>query len=229
MNPRKVILFGDSILKGIVLNDNKRYEVSKSIDWQTIASKMDVDIDNRSKMGATVKHGINSLAKVLETEKDIYAIIIEYGGNDCDFDWVNVASNKSKSYQPAVEAETYEQTLLQMINDVKANNIKPILMTLPPISATKYFNWITRNGISGDNVMYFLGDVHRIYRQQELYNDIIVKLSHEHNIDLVRVRTKFLLADNFEDLLCDDGIHPNEKGEQLIIDSFIEYCYSLYN
>lgn len=228
MKIRKVILFGDSILRGIILNEDNRYVISKHIDWETIAGKLDVDIDNRSKMGATVSHGIGSLTKLLSQESDIYAIVLEYGGNDCDFNWTDVASSKSKQYQPFTQTDLFEQTLSEMITMIKARNIKVILMTLPPISAAKYFPWITRNGIDKDNILYFLGDVDRIYRQQELYNEIVVKLAHEHNIDLVHARTKFLKADNFQDLLCEDGIHPNAEGEQLIIESFIEYYNKLY-
>ena len=48
------------------------------------------------------------------------------------------------------------------------------------------------------------------------------------NCGFVDLRTAFLMKNNLLDYLCEDGIHPNEKGQQLIAETVIghieKYC-----
>ncbi len=44
-----------------------------------------------------------------------------------------------------------------MIARLKKLDIKPILMTLPPLHAKRYFDFITRDGLNKDNILQFFG------------------------------------------------------------------------
>ena len=94
-------------------------------------------------------------------------------------------------------------------------------MTLPPINAEKYFKWICRNITSVSNVMYFLGDVDIIYRRQELYSNVIASIGYRMGVDVVDIRNEFLIRNDFPELLCEDGIHLNDKGRDVMIQSVI--------
>lgn len=221
MGMKKIVIFGDSLLKGVVLNE-ERYMLSKDIDWKAIEEKLGVKIDNRSRMGATVRYGYESLKKFLESGEECYAAILEFGGNDCDYNWKEVGADGTVSHPPKTIPEDFEKTLGEMVDMLIERGIKPILMTLPPISAQKYYDWFMRQGMSEENIMKHLGDINVIYRHQEYYNNIVASIAARKCVDIVDVREKFLLKKDFLKFLCDDGIHPNAHGGQIIVQAFLD-------
>ncbi len=219
---KKIAIFGDSVLRGIIYDEKiKKHTFSKAIDWKRIERELNIEIDNHAKMGATIKDGKKRLDYYLENNPPADIVLMEFGGNDCDFDWQKVSEFKSKNHQPKVTPQIFKQTLIQMVNQIRAKNIKPILMTLPTIDARRYFDWITQNGRSADNILYFLGDVAHIYRFHELYNLAIMEVSIETQADLIDVRKVFLENGKLDELICHDGIHPSPYGEKLIVEDII--------
>jgi lysophospholipase L1-like esterase len=226
---KNVVIFGDSILKGIVLQDG-RYTISQAVAWDKIEEKLNVKIKNMSKMGTTVMKSEERILDYIEKNAgDIHRVVLEFGGNDSDYDWQTVMDTRSKDYRPKTECEYFEATLCNIIDSLREKNIAITMMTLPPISAGKYFKWITKENSSTDkeNMLFFLGDIEIIYRRQEMYSNVVVQVANAYGIDLVDVRFKFLSHDDFPSLLCEDGIHPNEKGENLIAESFLEFYSDL--
>ena len=221
MEARKVLIIGDSILKPIVLNESDRYIVSKSVNWAKIEEVLNVKIDNKSRMGATIKHGFKLLKESLEAEQyDV--VIIEFGGNDCCYDWRKVAESK-ETHLPNTGPDEFESTLREMINIANKHGVKPILMTLPPISSSKYYDWfIKRAKLNEENVMCHINDIEVIYRHQEWYTNIVQTVSRETQTEIVDVRKEFLARKDFINLMCEDGSHPNVKGEQIIVDTFVK-------
>ncbi len=219
---KNIALFGDSILKGIILGEDNRYHISKDIDWEGIEQKLNISIENCSKMGVCVDGGKEKLIKYLNTNPNIDSIVLEYGGNDSDYHWNKVSENPHGTNLPKTDLIQFGQDLIEMIELIREHNIKPILMTLPPIIAERYFEFICQ-GNDKNNIKTFLGDIQIIYRRQELYSSEISKVAKIMNVDLVDVRQKFLQAYDLNSLYCQDGIHPNQKGQKLIIDAFVEY------
>ena len=64
--------------------------------------------------------------------------------------------------------------------------------------------------------MKYLGDVQHIYRWQERYALAVAEIGSKLNCTILTLRDAFLVARDFKALLCVDGIHPSEKGHQLI-------------
>ena len=220
---KKVAIFGDSVMRGVIYDDKKKkYTFSKAIDWKKIERVLDIDIDNHAKMGATIKDGKKRLDKYLANQPEAETIIIEYGGNDCDFDWDYVSQKKSKNHQPKVSPDVFKETLLIMIQQIRDKGIRPMLMTLPTLDAKKYFTWITSNGRNAENILYFLGDVAHIYRFHELYNLAIMEVSMETHVDVIDIRKVFLEHGTLDELICEDGIHPSPYGEKLIVNDIIK-------
>ena len=79
-----------------------------------------------------------------------------------------------------------------------------------------------RSGLNEANIMNYLGDIETIARHQEMYNNIVLKIAYSRNIDLVDIRKEFLNSPIYMKLMCEDGIHPNADGGQLIADTFIK-------
>ena len=220
---KKVALFGDSILKGIVYNDN-HYTVNREINWEMIENELNVDLDNQSKMGIRAEKGKERIIKYIEKHPDLDVMVLEFGGNDSDYDWAEVAQNKSKDHNPFTLLEDFKEEMISIITLLREYGIRPILMTLPPIDPKRYYTLITSKTLdTNHNIMYFLGDVEIIYRRQELYSNAIFDIARVYNVEIVDVRKKYLESADFNNLICDDGIHPNQFGQNIIIDTFIEY------
>lgn len=230
---RKVILLGDSILKGILLGDDKQYHLTNKINWLQLGDQFNVELINMCKMGCTIDLGLNKLKKYLvEVGDKPYACVIEFGGNDADYFWDQVGNVKSKNHLPKTPLNEFKDDLKDLVNLLKSSGIKPILMTLPPINAKIYYNWFTRKNISKenkDNIKYFLGDIGVIYRRQEMYSDAIMEVATAFNCDIVNIREDFLKSNNLNSLLCADGIHPNANGQKIIVKKFLDRYNPLKN
>lgn len=57
----------------------------------------------------------------------------------------------------------------------------------------------------------------------ERYNIEVFKIAIENNIPVIDITTSFLEQKNYSDYLCDDGIHPNEKGHELIAEAIMQH------
>ena len=226
--PKKILILGDSLLKPIIINDAHRYATSDHVDWANIEKTLNVQLVNKSKMGASINHGIKLMRENIAADK-YDSVLIEYGGNDCDFNWKKICESKG-THLPNISPEEFEQTLREMINIANSHNVKPILMTRPPIIALRYFDWITKNEVNVDNIMHhFNNDVEIIYRYQEYYSYLIRNIAEDTGTEVVDARPKFLLRKDLYDLICIDGIHPTALGSQVIIDAFIEKYKQLEN
>ena len=117
----------------------------------------------------------------------------------------------------------FKECITDMVKALRQNGIKPILVNLPPIHSGKYFNWITRTGLSKEKILSWLGgDIQLIYRHQELYSNVVTRIAIQTKTLLIDVRSYFLDTHNYSQLLCDDGIHPSESGHKLIYKAFCE-------
>jgi len=110
-----------------------------------------------------------------------------------------------------------------MIDLLKKKGIQPILTTLPPIDPQRFFDWFC-NGLNKENVLKFLGSINTIYRHQETYSRAVEKIAKDTNCLLVDLRGAFLGKRRVENLLCEDGIHPNTEGQKVITQAFSEFA-----
>lgn len=222
---RKIEVFGDSILKGIQLNpENKKYVIDNHIDIELLSRKHEVEIINSSKFGCTIGKGRMLLERCLSKNIKIDAVVMEYGGNDCDYNWKEVAEDPDKDHFPNTPLEVFVKTYKEMIEFLKKKGIQPILTNLPPIDPQRFFDWFC-NGLNKDNVLRWLGSINLIYRHQETYSRAIEKIAQETGCPLVDLRGAFLERQRIENLLCEDGIHPNTEGQKVITKAFSEFEY----
>lgn len=52
----------------------------------------------------------------------------------------------------------------------------------------------------------------RLYQNQELYSIVAANLARSLNVQTVDMRSEFLAHPNYRDLMCLDGVHPNQAG-----------------
>ncbi|WP_271002467.1 SGNH/GDSL hydrolase family protein [Listeria seeligeri] len=223
---QSVGIWGDSIMKGVLFNPEKnRYTLLKNNCIKRASEKLGITFQNHSTMGRTITKGHEILTKDLAKDASNDSAIIEFGGNDCDFNWAEVSENPEAPHIPGTPIDIFETQLREMIARLKNLDIQPILMTLPPLHAKRYFDFITRSGLNKENILAFLGgDVQMIYRWQERYSNTISKIAGETGSHLIDIRDSFLAEFHYEDLLCIDGIHPNEAGHIKMSRKFVQYA-----
>lgn len=222
-----VCVFGDSVSKGVIFDSvQNKYTLLKNSFINMLMHSAHIAVDNYSKFGCTVTKGFEVLKKHREDLSRYDYTVLEFGGNDCDLDWASVSAAPDSVHPAKTPVSVFEKSYSELIDTVKKYGGNPVLLSLPPIDAKKYFAWISR-GLNADNILKFLGDIEFIYRWHEMYNLAVCRLAIEHHVPLVDISSAFLKTGNYQNLICEDGIHPNEAGHKLISDTISEYIRSL--
>mgnify|MGYP000265047753 CR=1 FL=1 len=218
--------FGDSIMRGVVFDSIRgKYTFLKNSFANLLGISSGIKVVNYAKFGCTIRTGREILEKNVAKLPEYNYTVLEFGGNDCDFDWAAVSENPDGNHQPKTPVDEFEKIYSEVIDTVKENGSKPVLLSLPPLNAGRYFSWITK-GLNAENILHWLGDVEMIYRWHEMYNLVVVRLASIKKIPLIDIRKAFLETRNYLNLYCEDGIHPNEKGHALISEVIKKYISS---
>lgn len=214
---QRLCVLGDSIAKGVVFDClRNRYSVSKDCFAAQIGQKLGSAVINLSKFGSTVADGEHRFEKERDALADCSAVIMNFGGNDSDFLWQEIAKDPDAQHEPKTGLKEFEDTYLSLIDEVKESGKTPVLLDLPPVDHARYFAWISRN-LNSDNILKWLGGSSEfIYRWHEQYSIAVQKIAQAANVRLIDIRSAFLRVRDFSSLLCNDGIHPNEAGHRLI-------------
>ena len=223
-----ITVYGDSILKGVLL-ENKRYVVNR--EWEQLFSRrFGCRISNRSRFGCTIRKALAVIRHDCGRGEGAKGLaVLEYGGNDCDFDWAAVAADPEGEYQARTPAGEFMDDYAQAIDLIRAGGGTPVVLTLPPIHSARYLDHICRGGLNRDNIVRWLGDVEHIYRWQESYSGMVERLAREENVPLVDLRSAFLRDFRRpEALLCADGIHPSMQGQDLIFRTLSDFARALF-
>lgn len=223
------LIYGDSISKGVVYDEEKeRYITIKDNYASLLQDKLKGVLYNAGRFGNTITRGISRLeTDVLKTNPDI--VVVEFGGNDCDFNWEEVANNPCGQHMPKTDFNLFQSSLTDLISKLKKYNITPVLMSLPPIDAERYFKWISKyNDSIEKNILKWLGSVNKIYWWQEKYNSAVICAAQATNTKWIDVRSAFLQTPDYTKLICKDGIHPNRSGHRVIADKMFEFIKCNY-
>ncbi|MFA7206354.1 MAG: SGNH/GDSL hydrolase family protein [Saccharofermentanales bacterium] len=217
-------VWGDSLLKGIIFDEARnRYALLKDNCTSALSRLLKIEIINRAKMGCTITKGKEILQRDLERGIKCDAAVVEFGGNDSDFYWNEISDAPDKVHSPKTELSVFSDHLKSMISLLRENDIAPVLVNLPPIDSVKYFDFISR-GLDAENILAWLGSKSVIHDFHKQYSRSIDNVAAESNCILIDVRSAFLAQSDYSDLLCADGIHPNESGHRLIQDVFMGYA-----
>lgn len=225
-----LVVFGDSITKGVVYDSEKsRYTTLKECFVNLVGNSIKGTVYNAGKFGSTIIRGVGKMYNdVMKKTPDI--VLIEFGGNDCDFNWDDVAKAPDCEHKPNTDISIFHDTLLNMINTLKKADVIPVLMTLPPLDPKRYFKWISKGDkYKAGNILHWLGSVDTIYKWHSLYNEMISRTAKETGTQLIDVRSEFLKHDDYSNFLCIDGIHPNTKGHSLMANVFLNFIKDNYN
>ncbi|MDP4118091.1 MAG: SGNH/GDSL hydrolase family protein [Bacillota bacterium] len=217
----EICCFGDSITKGVVYDTEKqRYSVTEKNFIKLFSESQNINVNNYSKFGCTVERGLKIAAQNVNNLKNCNCVALEFGGNDCDFDWGSISENPDAEYTSKTPIDTFIDSYKKIINQVKNMGKQVVIINLPPLDAGKYFAWVSR-GRNRENLIKWLGNsTEYIYRWHEFYNTVVGDIANQMMVPLIDIRSEFLKKKNYSDFLCADGIHPNEDGHELIFNAF---------
>ncbi len=214
----RICLFGDSISKGVIIDEiRNRYTMTKDCFANLLSTGSSaLDVTNYSMLGCTIMKGKSMIERHIKDVQNCEIVALEYGGNDSDHLWEQIAQDPKGEHYPKTPIAEFERTYRGIIDELNVMGKKIVMLNLPPIDEHKYFNWISR-GLDRNKILQWLGGSDEfIYKWHEAYNVQVSNIASEYNIPLVDIRSAFLERRNYTDFLCTDGIHPNEKGHELI-------------
>ena len=196
----KVQIYGDSIMKAVIVDENFKYRPLAKGLLAELEEKTGVQTVNRAHFGYTTEKGQAVLRRDLER------------GLDCQ------AAAPDGEHRPNTPLQTFLENLKSMALSLKENGVQPVLMTLPPLDAQRYLDFIGRLGSDTKAVLHWLGDVQMIYRWQEMYSNAIAQLASRLDLPLVDVRSRFLSRRDCGSLIARDGIHLTQAGYALVFE-----------
>ncbi len=217
-------IYGDSLMRGTVIDENRRYHSTIGGLLDRLAGCFGLAFKNKARFGITIGKGERILKSDLETGLGCDFALVEFGGNDCSFLWQEVGENPERDHQPFTRLEAFEETCHEMVDAIRCAGAQPVLMTLPPLDAEKHLSFISGGGeTKRRNILRWLGDVQMIYRFHELYSNAVVKIAKRTGALLVDVRSRFLDKHSLREWVGADGVHPTPRGYQLICETFADF------
>ena len=227
-NCTDICIYGDSLMKGTIPSNLSRYRFTIDQYLNKISDTFSLQVLNRAKFGAPISKGEALLQQDLGRDITGRYTLVEYGGNDCNFNWVEVSADPDGEHLPKTPLKQFLGTLESMLDSLIQAGSQPALMTLPPIDAEKYLNCICTDArCVKDRILHWLGDTHMIYRYHEMYSAAIAALAAKKDLPLIDVRTRFLDKRNYRTLISEDGIHPSEEGYHIMYSAFRERLATL--
>lgn len=217
-------IYGDSLMKAIVVDDNYKYNPLAKTLLTQFRERTGIEAVNRAHFGYTSDKGMAVLDRDLAGGLHCQWALLEFGGNDCDHNWREVADHPEREHLPHTSLKRFRENLQTMAQRLLSQNIQPVLMTLPPLDAQRYLDFIGRLGSDTAAILRWLGDVQMIYRWQELYSNAVARTAASLQLPLVDIRSRFLSRRDYGSLIARDGIHLTEAGYGLIFD---ELCATL--
>ena len=199
----KIEVWGDSILRGVVLDpETRRYSRLKEASCVALSSRaLGIPAENHARFGMTSEKGRVVMEREIPAHAEGEAALIGFGGNDIDYDWRAVAADPHAEHLPHTPPKRFCENMRAMVCLARSRGMEPLLMTLPPIDA-----------------------VQQIYRSHAAYNRLVVELARQLGCRLVDLRASFLENGDYRPYLCMDGIHPNAEGHVLMERVFLRYA-----
>lgn len=185
-----------------------------------------IQIHNHARFGCTIRKAIGWIRRDCEESgKPEDSVVLEFGGNDCDYDWARISQNPVLRIQCKTPPEEFAALYREALALIRQSGRRPVAMTLPPIHSLRYLNFVCRNGLIKENLLRWLGDAGAIGRRQRLYSELALQVAREEQAEVIDLRAAFPQDETaLAELLCEDGIHPNQKGQARILNEIRTAC-----
>lgn len=222
---KEILVLGDSVTKGVILDEEHfRYKMLKDSCLNIVKDSVNSVVKSLAKFGQTLPGAIKRLEMELDNGAKPDVVVVELGCNDCDFNWNQIAEDPTADHKPNTPFDEFKESLSKFFSELGKRVIRPVVMTMHPIDAERYFAWLT----GGDkekaaSILKWLGCTSRIYWWQERYNEAILEVADKHKIGIINTRGAFLSQEDYRPYLCRDGLHPNAEGHKLMAKRIMDF------
>ena len=223
----KFVALGDSVIKGVILHKEgvrNRYSLAEKSIVERCAEQLGGESLNLGKMGCTIEASERILDKRIDKLAGAEYVLLECGGNDSDYNWLDIAQCPEGEHLPNTPLELYVSAYERVINKIKQIGAKPLVLSLPPMDAERYFAFFSADWTQKlrENVLGWLGgSTNAIMSGHEMYNLATMQVAQRTGAQWIDVTTAFVKDRNYRSLLCDDGIHPNEQGQRKMAEAVL--------
>ena len=141
-------VFGDSVLRGVIFDEKAGgYRMHRGRFADAMA-RFHLDVQNNSRFGFTVDRGSELIRETVTKENHPEFVFLEYGSNDCNFDWEKVAEEPDSEHEPVMPAERFTKLYSELVDYVFDCGSMPVVVLPPPIDSEKFLSWVCRKGLS---------------------------------------------------------------------------------
>lgn len=216
-------IFGDSLLRGVMPDENGLYHSSEAIGLGEIAKQFGVTIHNYAMPTFTVVQGEQWMNSTLERQPVPDVAFLEFGGNDCDYRWKELAEGLcGEEEKHRTSLEDFEKTLRRMLLRLQDLQCKPVLVVSPKSYVQRYLEYLCEQGLEQTVAKYSITS-QKLEKEYDQYVAAILGLADEYALIVMDLRTYFVDATPIGDYYTKDGLHPNERGYQLIGEGFRDF------
>lgn len=215
-----ICVWGDSLAKGVTFDENRqRYAIVRENCVRMLGEKLHVPVYNYAVMGQTAQECLAAIRPEDLIPGGLAAI--EFGGNDSDLCWADVAKEPDREHPARSTIAQFTESLRGLIDFTRKGHMTPLLVTPLPIDGERYYRWVSRN-LDADAILSYLGDAQMMCRWQEQYANAVRDVAREQGVSFLDLRSDFLCDRQFGRLYCADGIHPNAAGHRKLLLSVLQ-------
>ncbi len=219
----KMIFYGDSVIRGKTWLQGSLTPFDTENNFvkycRSYLDSLGMEIINKGKNGLTSDIACKELDNEVLKLKPNY-LVLEIGGNDCNFNWKEVSKNPYLDHPPALSTNDLATNLNNIIDRLIENSITVILLTPPPLDENKYLQLL--NHYFGNNIDLFIKTKGGIALWHKKYVETIRAVAVERKTFFIDIYAEFEKTNLQEHLVALDGLHPTEKGYQLMAQKFVE-------
>ncbi|MBO4393998.1 MAG: SGNH/GDSL hydrolase family protein [Spirochaetales bacterium] len=211
-------IFGDSVLKGVRSDSSaKKYEVNDNLGLGSVARMAGLSMRNFSKFGCTITKALSYVQKMF-TKIDSDIVLMNFGGNDCNFNWEEISRSPFEEHLPNTSLDEFIDTYDRMVDHVLQRRSLPVVSTLLPVQENRYIDYVCKlKGLDHENVRSWVDSRDQsLAAHQKSYSDAVAEMAYRRGIPLIDLRSAFDSHGNCASLIGPDGVHPNAKGQKVM-------------
>ncbi|MFC1674885.1 SGNH/GDSL hydrolase family protein [Candidatus Omnitrophota bacterium] len=191
-----VICFGDSVIFGTGAS-------SRSCGCgRVLRSLLQVPVLIKGRNNDTSRDGLRRLRSDVLNRDGYSHVIILFGNNDCrlfDVDTPNIDSRK------------YKENIIKMIHAIKEKGKDPFISNLQPITSSGFTKSLPQ-------MKQLMKNIKSPSDWHKSYSDALKEIAQVCNVKLVDIFN--VLKSRMPNVICEDGLHPNDLGHKIIAEEF---------
>jgi len=214
--PIRIVALGDSTTEA-GWEGNAKSVYPERLEAALETRGIDVEMINAGISNTTSRQAVERLDSDVRRFDPDY-VIIQFGINDS---WIDASLGRT---EPRLTLDEYEGYLKTIIETLRADGAKPILMTANPMRWSELYGDELKDPALG----FDFDDPRGINRLLDVYSERVREIAREEKVPLVDVSERFEAYDRVPDqsirdiLLPNDDIHPNDAGHALIAEWLTE-------